>query len=292
MLEYTVRLEKDLFADGVIWAGDVFHHKQPNRNSHSLVQRTIEIVQQYKNLWIVPGNHDLSSDRFDSVFETQPLGVLFKAGAKLLKGWAKDESPIYGVPWLQRFGEQEVFQALEGWRAASTYECANSLVVAHAPLYPLGHELEFEYYPTKDEEYREGWSSAMGRQGFCYYGHVHEAHGVFEVDGVTYCNQGALSRGSLHESELSRKVAVTLWQQGKGFYLIDVPHKPANKVFRLIEKTDAKSKAIELDDFLASIGETQLEITSIEAVTAHIREMGLAAEVSQMAIQLLEEASA
>lgn len=271
LLEHTVEKAKLLNVDAVVWAGDVFHHKQPSRTSHRTVQRAIEIVKSYDRLLIVPGNHDMLNDRFDSLAETQPLGVLLQAGGELLRGWASD-LPLYGVPWLQRFDDDEVSSALVDWRDDS--RSCPAVVVAHAPLYPPSMELPYEFYPASS------WADAMENTGYCYYGHVHEAHGEYTVKGVRFCNQGAITRGSLHESELSRKIAVTLWSDGKGnesegFHRVEIPHKPADQVFRLMEKREAQDAQAALDEFLASVDATTIEITSIESVLAHIRTMEL-----------------
>jgi DNA repair exonuclease SbcCD nuclease subunit len=46
----------------------VFHIKTPTRNSHALVQRTGEVLTSAGlPVLIVPGNHDLSNDRLDSL---------------------------------------------------------------------------------------------------------------------------------------------------------------------------------------------------------------------------------
>lgn len=305
ILEHTVRLESELDVAGVIWSGDVFHHKQPSRTSHRTVQRAMELVQAYKRLWIVPGNHDMLHDRFDSVEATQPLGVLLRAGAELLNGWEKTgEHPIYGVPWLQEWTEAAVTEATrdwhkrllaEGWRQIKEVP-APFLLVSHAPLYPPSLELPYEYYPLRDEaegdnKYaRLGWSRLMGNQGFCYYGHVHDAHGTYEVDGVIYCNQGAITRGSLAESDKKRAIAVTTWSPEEGFVRVDVPHKPADEIYRVMEIRAKEEQQIALDSFLDSIGQTRVEVTSIEDVIEQIRGMGLGDELVTLVTELLEEA--
>lgn len=47
--------------------------------------------------------------------------------------------------------------------------------------------------------------------GVVYYGHIHENHGAYRSAGMWFCNQGAISRGSLHESTLKRAPGVTLY---------------------------------------------------------------------------------
>lgn len=279
LLAQTVQKAYDQKADAVVWAGDVFHLKQPSRTTHRTVQRAIEIVQAYPvPLYIVPGNHDVVMDRMASL-EGQPLGVLFKAGAKLLQGWA-DDLPLYGVPWLQFWDDETVSEAL---REFSEQE-SPGLVVTHAPLYPPGFELPYENYPTSK------WAEAMDGKGFCYYGHVHEAHGIYDVGGVTFCNHGALSRGSLHEHNLKREISVTLWT-AKGFERIPLDYKPAEEVFRLVEAEESKEAQVKLDDFLASVGQAKIEITSVEAVLDYIRQLGLGDALVSTVEELLAEVS-
>src|SRR5882724_8351150 len=161
LLAHTVTLAREHNAV-TVWAGDIFHIKGPTRNSHALVQRTIDIIQSYPNgnIYVVPGNHDLSNDRLESI-DSQPLGVLFKAGARYLKGWAGEagpDFPIYGVPWLQRFTDVSVPSALAEYRRLAGHE-DHALVVTHAPLYPPGKELPYENYPASK------WADALGNTG-------------------------------------------------------------------------------------------------------------------------------
>src|SRR6187431_3286483 len=81
-MRYTATWANGHDIDAVVWAGDIFHHKNPARTSHATVLKVIEVVQSYEMpLFIVTGNHDISNDVLSSVHEKQPLGVLFKAGA-------------------------------------------------------------------------------------------------------------------------------------------------------------------------------------------------------------------
>lgn len=296
ILEHTIQLESALNVDGVIWSGDVFHSKQANRNSHRLVQRAIDIVQAYKKLWIVPGNHDLAQNRFDSIYESQPLGVLFKAGAELLKGWeAAGEHPIYGVPWQSQWTQEAVTEAFRAWHGAPLpYSMlAKSLVVGHAPLYPPSLEPPWEYYPTGESRHgddtRKSWSEIQ-QVGYCYYGHVHPRHGTYQVGNVIFCNNGAITRGSLHEEELKRAVVVTTWSAEEGFKEIPVPHRPASEIFKLMERREKEDKKADLSEFLDSVGSAQIEMTSLESVIAHIQSLDVSDDVMRLAVELLENA--
>lgn len=243
----------------VVWPGDVFHNKAPNRNSHRLVQRLIEVIQGYGvPVYIVPGNHDYSNDRPESIFETQPLGVLFRAGARLLSGPCPEYPQLYGVPWQQTWDDEHVGLALREYEG-------RGLVVTHAPLYPPGLELPYEFYPS------EKWAEIMGG-GYCWYGHVHEHHGVWRQGSVVFANFGALSRGSLHEHNLTREVSVGLWDSVSGkFDRIPLQAKPAEEVFRLREAREITDTRGKLDEFLMSVGNARLEVLSTETVLAHVR---------------------
>lgn len=63
MLRWVADCAVQVGADAVVWAGDIFHHKAPMKNSHALVLKMIRVVQYYielgLDLEIVPGNHDL-----------------------------------------------------------------------------------------------------------------------------------------------------------------------------------------------------------------------------------------
>lgn len=280
----TVRVAKQHNAVAV-WAGDVFHIKTPSRNSHEMVGYAVEIAKLYPNgLYIVPGNHDLTHDRLDSIY-AQPLGQLFKHDCVTMligKKAMENGHAIYGVPWLQRFTDEAVYKALEGYRETEWAEGQNSLVVTHAPMYPPGHELKYEFYDTHK------WAAYMGNRGNVFYGHVHNPHGVYEVDGVKFCNNGALSRGSLDESNLTREVVATVWSDLNGeFYKVPLNFMDAKDIFRMEVKSNREAQ-VKLDDFLESIGQTSLAITTSSAVMSHIRSLNLGPEVEALIQELLD----
>lgn len=286
LLWQTVKLAKEHSAH-VVWAGDVFHIKTPGRNSHRMVNETIDVVKAYPNgLSIVPGNHDLMQDRLDSI-PSQPLGTLFKAGAQNLQGWGNEEtfnSCVYGVPWQQRFNETTVGNAFADYRKFASAEISH-LVVTHAPLYPPGKELPYEFYDTGS------WAEAMGNHGSVFYGHVHNPHGTYEVDGVTFCNNGALSRGSLDESNLTRPVLATIWSSVSGlFRSIPLRAQPADQIFKMEVKTKRQAQ-IKLDDFLASIGQASIDITTVDSVMTYVKSLGLGTELETVIQDLIDNAS-
>jgi DNA repair exonuclease SbcCD nuclease subunit len=310
LLAQAAELAERLECSAVVQAGDMFHLKTPGRTSHRLMQRAIYAFEQFPcPVFVVPGNHDMSHDRFDSVFDQQPLGVLLKSGAchllsgwsdapawagKALSGWEFQEEfsglPLYGIPWLQHWAssrdvaDEMVREATEDLRSR-TDGSTPTLVVTHAPFYPPGLELTYEFFPTAE------FAELLPDRASVYYGHVHEAHGVYRSGDRTFCNVGALSRGSLAEHNLTRAVSVAVWDSLTGaFEVHELPHRPASEVFRLVEKAAEKSRQADLDSFLSSVGAATIEITSIEAVLQHVKGLGLDPAVVSLVEELLTEA--
>lgn len=285
LLSEIVKISSDRSVDAVVFAGDIFHIKRPDRTSHKTVQRMIDIVQSFScPVYGVVGNHDIQHDRLDSIFETQPFGVLLQAGMILLDGWASG-LPLFGVPWQQHWHDGE--PAFEAWNQRPHSE---SLIVTHAPLYPPGEELPWENIPAPTVA---GW---MGGSGYVYYGHVHDLHGVFESEGVWFCNQGSISRGSLHESDFNRIPAVTIWHEDRSgaeaFERVELTSaKPGSEVFRVEEHVATVDYTARLDAFLAAVGDSKVEATSVEAVLAQVQAMGLPAAELALATEVLQAAA-
>jgi DNA repair exonuclease SbcCD nuclease subunit len=285
LLGETVGVAVEYQVSAVVWTGDVFNSKAPARNSHWLVKRLARVGRAYDLPWyIVPGNHDMQHDRLDSIHDTQPLGDLFgwSNGPKMLVGQCREFQCLYGVPWLQEWTNETVGEALRGFR--EEWVQGKRLVCAHVPLYPPGTELPYEYYDAVM------WASAMGNIGYCAYGHVHEYHGTWECAGVTFHNPGALSRGSLHEYNMTRPVKVSVWDSADGsFTEVELlKAKPAEQVFRLREKQQLTDTAGKLDDFLARVGSTRLEVLSVEAVLEHVRTRNVGKDVEDEVAELLD----
>lgn len=287
----------------VVWAGDIFHHKTPSKTSHALVLRMIKVVRYHEEsgveLYAVTGNHDISEDVLASIEEKQPLGVLYESGLMELKGWHKT-LPIYGVPWRSDWTSrpEASYEAFAMWRSALGIEedthpalmSTPALAVTHAPIYPPkeAENILWELVPTRGDN---GLSAAMGGVGSLYYGHIHEDHGIFEVEGVTYANMGAISRGSLTEYNVNRQIKVAVWEDGV-FTEVVVPHKPAEEVLRVAEVAAEKADKLSLDQFLSEVGQTQLEVSTAASVIEYIRSRDdLDDRVRTAAVQVIEDVS-
>lgn len=287
-LTFTVEAAHEQEVDAVVWVGDVFHSKAPSKTSHWAVQRIAEIGLAYEKPWlIVPGNHDITHDRLDSL-PKQPLGTLYKLGATKLVGQMVD-LPLFGVPYLHDWG---LLRQLLERRSTGPLGTPGSLVVAHAPIMPPGVTVPYEFIDARD------WTEIQGG-GYCYYGHIHDNHGTYEAHShgselmsVTFCNHGALSRGSLHETDLARKPALTTWDSETGLFLrTEVPHKPPEEAYTLEEVHRKEEKKLSLEEFLGSVEATELDQLSVEAAIEQIRSMNLDPTIRELAVELLEHVS-
>jgi predicted MPP superfamily phosphohydrolase len=280
--------------EAIVLAGDVFHIKTPTRNSHALVQATGEVLTAAGlPVLIVPGNHDLSNDRLDSL-RKQPLGTLAKMqGIDLLIG-PHAQFPLFGLPYLADWGHDLPRWMTKYREWADAKKAADMdfwpLMVTHAPIFPPGEEPPYEFISGED------WAEMMVN-GDCYYGHIHTPHGVYVPSGahqlVTLCNHGAISRGSLHEETLKREPAVTVWDSEafEKFARLPLPFRPAEAVFRLAEKEDVDEHVSRVSEFLESVGHTRLDGLSLEEVHAQARARGLSPRTLALIEDVLEVAT-
>ncbi len=290
-IRFAVSYAKDVGCDVIVQAGDMWHIKTPTRTSHALVQETGKaLTSTGLPVKIVPGNHDMSNDRIESL-RKQPLGTLAKMkGIELLIGPDKSGLPLFGLPYLHDWSTQlsKWMQQFEKWSGEHKSEDMEflPLMVTHAPIFPSGESPPYEFIDAAD------WATMM-QNGDCYYGHIHDVHGTYvPLAGVavTMCNQGALSRGSLHEATLKREPAVTVWdsEQKDRFQRVPVPFRPVETVFRLKEKEDVDEKTNRVEEFLENIGKTSLDGLSLEEVTARAAEVNLAPRTQKLVKELLE----
>lgn len=277
----------------IIQLGDLFHIKTPGRNSHQLIQRTLKWAASAPcPVFVVPGNHDLLNDRLESLDEGQPLGVLFSSGVvKKADGYLsvqKEKLPIFSVPW-QQFWDAEQSVADQAVKAALVdFKPTTSpqLIVTHAPFFPQDANPVYESYST--EKFARYCNPSGEDNVQVIYGHIHDWYGEYVIGGVRYCNYGALSRGSLTESNLTRPVGVTIWDSiTGGFEFVELNARPAQEVFRVKELVEVKTTQLKLDEFLASVGASRIQVTTVSAVMDKVRALKLGKEFEDTVEELL-----
>jgi DNA repair exonuclease SbcCD nuclease subunit len=291
-LQLAVEIGKMRGCEAVIQAGDIFHIKRPDRTSHKLVQRTADVLTSAGlPVYIVPGNHDLSHDRLETI-PSQPIGTLAKAeGIELLIG-PHPTLPVYGLPYQANWERlPDLLKDYGQWADERHLKDMSwiPLLVTHAPIFPPGQEPPYDFIAAED------WANLM-LVGDCLYGHIHDSHGVYrtKVPTVTFCNMGALSRGSLHEATLRRKPTIAVWDSevvGERFTLVEVPHRPAEEVFRLDIKEAQEERQSRVSEFLEEVGQVTLDNLTVEEVVAHAERLNLDQLVLQELRSVIEEVS-
>jgi DNA repair exonuclease SbcCD nuclease subunit len=288
-VRWCVELAYQRKCEAIVSAGDVFHVKAPSRTTHRLVQATHEVLTAADiPVLIVPGNHDLRHDRLDSL-SSQPLGALGRMdGIEILVG-GHATLPVFGLPYLQNWAD-DLYGWMTQWQEFADKQWLGleqfPLLVTHAPIFPSHEDPPYETIDAAD------WAELMGK-GACYYGHIHDQHGTYVPIPdmpVVLCNNGAISRGSLHEATLKRKPMVTVYdstrQFSEMFEAIEVPHLPAEEVFALAAKAEADGQQQRLTEFLTGLDAVVTE--SMEHVSAHIATLEADQQVKAKAIELVE----
>jgi DNA repair exonuclease SbcCD nuclease subunit len=252
-LEFCVQKANDLHVDAIIQLGDMFHIKAPSRTSHRLVQRTHDVLSKSNApVLLVVGNHDISNDALESV-DSQPIGTLSKmSGMELLLG-PHPMLDVWGVPYLN-----------DPKNTTKWLTDSRTLVCSHVSLFPAGDTPPYDYISASDYAglLPPGVSAVA-------YGHIHNPHGMYKEDGVWFCNNGAISRGSLHAETIHRNIKVTLYDSdllpGNPFTVIDVPFKKPEDVF-YTDLANHKANSPITDDFMLSMEGVTLAAVSHESI--------------------------
>lgn len=278
--------------DFVAFSGDIFHHKEPNRTSHKLVRRAMGILQDYPcERFACVGNHDLTADRIETL-ERQPLGNLIQS-----KAITKVEELVYGPVWL---GFSHYHVDYEELPSYSPFGAASGLGISYRVLFTHGALLPESYY-FLGQSIRYPQVLQLGIDLYCN-GHIHDDLGVKKVRGsdVIFAAPGSLSRGAVHEYNLTRQVSVLLVRIEREdervvskFKLIPIAAaRPATEIFSLEEIKRKKSKQEEIEAFVRRLSEEAssevVETSLTDALTAYCGEMEITPEVTNCAMGYLE----
>ena len=268
--------------DAVVYSGDIFHSKIPGRTSHWLVRRAIRVFAAQAEscrVFVVPGNHDYPAANIGELART-PLGVMAESGAIELLG--APPSPQLSLGGLLFEGVREEERTLDRFARVEA-----DVVVCHSAIFPPGDEPPFDHFTAPDV------AAALGdRTQLVLYGHIHDPHGAYGVDGKMFVNPGSLSRGSLYEADPQRipKVALVEWISGEisvEFVPLDVV--PWDKVFRVEVEGAKRERAAGAEAFAEALSQASLEAFSIERVVSGLRDRDDAPEtVRERAVELIE----
>ena len=290
-LEQIGRLAKTHDVTAVLDGGDYFHVKAATRNPHALVSRTAEIHKGYScPVYCVEGNHDIAYNNLESV-PKQPLGVLYAAGVfQHLRETVFEDGGlrvrVVGVPYSP-------FRKLEELRAIQKKPGDDFLVaVVHqlaganppASVEDFFGEPVFRYSDLVTPDGPDCWN----------FGHWHKDQGIVKLEGKTFVNQGALSRGSLIRENLERTPKGTLLEfTPGGLVTLSCPMlvAPAEDVFDLERKDRQEKEGAEIDTFVATL-RASAEYDPALSIEANLQALDFVRDVRDLAMSYLERARA
>ena len=143
------------------------------------------------------------------------------------------------------------------------------MVVAHQAIFPEKDAPIYDFISA------ESWANNF-QSTWTAYGHIHSRMKVgafYEIGGTVFCNNGAISRGSLHEETINRELAITIFDSCSPtpFTSIPIPYKPADVVFNLEAFEVLKSRDSGVTAFLDTLGSTELTYLTLEDIVEHSR---------------------
>ena len=279
----VLRHAKELEADLVLWGGDIFHLKAPQRSPLWFMAEVIELFREHGLTHVgIAGNHDL---KFGSLagLKGQPLEVLIKAGAYHLL----DEEP-----WAVT--AEDVVVEVQG----SSYHHAHAdrtrdlrKLNPEATLIAAGH---FWFGPQTGTFFSEPVYGpdylGKGEPDIYFIGHHHEDQGAREIDGKWYISPGSIGKTGSHKHDMDRRPAAVLIEISKGRRWVQIlrPKFPsAEEVFDLEVRDRVAKEEEAMTHFVNVLGTSKLE--GVEPGDM-LEEMKTTAAVKEKAKEYLERA--
>lgn len=217
-LEVISKITQEEKIDCVMIAGDLFHQPNSNRVSHELVNQLMKIFGGFNTQIVaVPGNHDLHSlvdlpKQPIFTLTKLPNFVLLHSGQRFITDSGID---ICGIEWDYSSNTKFIKDRVGDKKP--------DIILTHAAI---DNKLSgfFDVILKKD---------IAGLSKFVAAGHLHFQMPIEIINGTTFLNPGALSRGSLSSDDLTRKPSIAVIDTtGKSTYQV-IPHKNVQDIFLL-----------------------------------------------------------
>ncbi len=280
----------------VFITGDIFHVKRPDRNSHRLVQRCIDmfggVFQEAcatagPAVYAIAGNHDLSEQGLFSL-DRQPLGVLAKSGAIHLIDEERGEHftgsassqvalHVFARPYNRLETDPEYYRMTD-WEVECAEHSDFTAMFAHGSLLPPGDTRHPNQPVLNVDKIDFG-----GPLDMLFSGHLHEVLGLVDMpQGGVFANFGSLARVARSADMLDPDIercflVVTIPDLGEvTFEPVPIPNiLPPEEVFLENVQVDGDSELQEfaehladalvieekpIDEVLASLGDLSPEV--------------------------------
>lgn len=291
-------IAKRVGAQAVLDGGDFFHLKSPDRTSHALIQRVIEVHRDYPcPVYATVGNHDCVYGDY-SYLPQQPLGVLYEAGTFrrlydeydavfTAPGRNKMHPPttvrVVGIPYHGVHYDLDRFAKIK--RGDEDY----LVVVAHLLASPT-HTTMFDGEDVIRYDMLDDYDVDM----FCF-GHWHKDQGFARTMlGKSIVNIGSLTRGALSQDNLDRvpSVAVLRFDVVAGMTMeqVPVPHAPSSEVFDLLKRDKENLQHSMIEEFVEHLSQT-FTPSAQKSLSDVVRDLpNVPASVRERTIEYIEKA--
>lgn len=292
-LEECIGIAKERGVTHVLFLGDIFHLKSPNRVSHRLVQEIADVLARFEvPVAILVGNHDITDGSLDTL-EKQPLGVLRLVPNVVLLETAPysidDDIVVYPIPGVTGVTIDDF---------AITAENKRDIMVVHQSIVPdISTELEFieGLFDAKDV-------AAQTNIGLVLYGHQHRCDGVYKFPNkaggnTVFSNLGSICRLTINDDDVHKVPAVLFLD------ILDDDNRtikpeviklssvvPPEEAYKLGEHAEEKAHNEDIEDTIRKLKESEVTAFSIEGVISDVEKRSdIDQEVKDAALKLLEE---
>lgn len=295
-LDYlTTNVEKVLtFAntrnvDAILWAGDIFHLKEPRNNPLWLIAKVIGIMSHHDKYLGIPslgigGNHDYKHGSLEGGLHGSPLQILVEAGAYNLL----DE-------------EEWVFESPTGYKvrcAGGSYHHGQAQHVRDKKKDGADHLIALGHFWLGVQTGEFFGEALYGLDFFkesevdtFIVGHHHEDKGIIETGSQQFISQGSISITGAHPHDLKRKPAAALIEinaQGERTTQLIRPKGPAaEELLDLESHAKIKEERKEMDEFIDQLGSTIVTASDPQAILGELAEN---ANIRQRAQEYIERA--
>lgn len=282
-LREIVDISSKTNCDAVIFAGDIFHHKEPRKNSFRLVLDLMAIFEAFSlPVYICVGNHDITEGRLESL-EKQPLGVLSKLDNVTILPSKFDSSNEDSAPALD-IGDV-VLHSVPGIKGITVDDYHDfpvvddkwNICVVHQSIVPDKSKLHAQLQ-DKDFMHDSQEVANIINCDVILYGHEHSNHGVYKRTDASgkeklFVNLGSICRGTISDSDLKKEPSVFVLQleekvSGKVIKLKNV--RPIEDCYLLEEHFAQVSRNEDISRAVHSFKDTRLERFSIESVIGDV----------------------
>jgi len=268
--------------DAYLWAGDMFHLREPRSNPHWLVARVAaKLKTATSSHFGIGGNHDYKNGAIETGLFGSPLATIIDAGIFTL---LDDNDVVVAGPRSVRLaGGSYLHGSAEHVRDKKKDGADVMVNLGHFWLGQqtgdfYGEQLYgFDYFKDCDSD-------------VLVVGHHHEDHGIEHRYGKYFVAPGSISITGAHGHDLKRKPAaawIRVYADRIDIQVIRPKCLPASELLDLSKHEEVKQEKKEMEEFMQSLSE--VEVASQDPFVI-LNELAPTAAIKERASQYLEAA--